>query len=268
MNPITLSIAGSDPSGGAGIQADLKVFHQFQTIGWAVPSLLTIQNSRGIRDIIGLGGEEVAAQLSAILDDATPIAVKTGALGSPDVVKRVSSLLRPLNTKLIIDPVFISSSGHQLLSDDGIRTLVDELIPQCLLITPNIPEASALTNIPIDSEASLSEALHALREMGAGNVLITGGHAIGHEKTRAKDVLLDLDGTKVFESPMQTSESTHGTGCALSAAITALLAHETPLREAIATAKCYLDRAIETGLPPLRGDGKGILNYHSTTALS
>ncbi len=262
MTAIALSIAGSDPSGGAGIQADLKVFHQFKTIGWSVPSLLTIQNSRGVQDVIQLRGKDVAAQLSALLEDATPAAVKTGALGSADVVHSIAELLRPLETKLIIDPVIMSSSGTPLLQEDGLKALVENLLPQCYLITPNIAEASALSGIEIHSEDCVHRALAALRDMGAKNVLITGGHSVGKTESVARDTLLGSDGISVFESPLQNSRSTHGTGCTFSAAITALLAQNTPLVTAVRDAKHYIDGAIAEGVEPMSPGGTGNLNFN------
>ena len=240
--PIALTIAGSDPSGGAGIQADLKTFHQFGVYGEAVITLITVQNTIAVTRVETLAADLVAEQLKAVLDDIPPSAGKTGALGSPEIIETVSALADHFQFPLVVDPVMISKHGAPLIAESAQRILRDRLLPQAFLITPNLPEAEALTGMSIGDIAAMHEAASRIRDLGARNVLIKGGHLSG----AAVDILLTPDGFEEFESPRIHTRHTHGTGCTYSAAITAELAKGTALVTAVRRAKSFITEAIRT----------------------
>ena len=258
MLPIALTIAGSDPSGGAGIQADLKTFHQFGVYGEAVITLLTVQNTRAVSRVQVMDAALVREQIEAVVLDIPPAAAKTGALGSPEVVSTVADWARSRSTLLVVDPVMISKHGAPLMSTEAQRVLKEELIPYAHLITPNIPEAEALTGIQIRSEADMLQAAEMLLRLGCDSVLIKGGHAEGD----AVDVWLDGSGSLRLSGKRIATKHTHGTGCTLSAAITALLASKIDLRCAVQQAKEFVQRAIESA--PGLGAGQGPLNHFAS----
>jgi len=245
-----LTIAGSDPSGGAGIQADLKTFHQFGVYGEAVITLLTVQNTRHVLRVEVMDAGLVRQQIEAVVSDIPPAAVKTGALGNAPVVLMVAQWARQATVPLIVDPVMISKHGAPLLSPEAQQILKHQLIPHALLVTPNLPEAEALTG-QTDPEKAAEELL----TLGCRAVLIKGGHAAG-EPT---DLFCDADGSFLLSGRRIQTRHTHGTGCTLSAAITALVAGGTPLREAVERAKLFVQNAIETA--PRLGGGHGPLNH-------
>jgi hydroxymethylpyrimidine/phosphomethylpyrimidine kinase len=254
--PIALTIAGSDASGGAGLQADLKTFHRFGVYGEAVATLITVQNTMGVTRVDTLAPDLVDAQIRAVLVDVPPQAAKTGALGSKAVVEAVARCAADFSFPLIVDPVMISKHGAKLLGDESVRVLVEQLIPRAFLLTPNLDEASALAGFAVDSRETMLLAAERLREMGASNVLVKGGHLQGD----ALDLLLTSSGQVYeFSSPRITTRHTHGSGCTYSAAITAELAKGTGLVEAVRTAKAFITRAIETA--PGLGHGQGSLNH-------
>ena len=257
---IALTIAGSDPSGGAGIQADLKTFHQFGVYGEAVITLLTVQNTVGVRRVECIAPELVIEQIEAVLEDLPPAAAKTGALGNRAIVEAVAELARKFSFPLVVDPVMISKHGAPLIADDARAALTGSLIPRARLITPNIPEAEALTGITIRNPAEMRRAALRLREMGAAAVLVKGGH-LGRS---AVDIL--LDGEEWHDYPAERIETrhTHGTGCTYSAAITAGLALGLPLEEAVRRAKVFITEAIRTN--PGLGAGSGPVNHHAPVA--
>jgi hydroxymethylpyrimidine/phosphomethylpyrimidine kinase len=257
MPPIALSIAGSDPSGGAGIQADLKTFHQFGVYGEAVITLLTVQNSVRVSRVEVLSPELVLEQLAAVLEDIPPAAAKTGALGSPEMVKAVARAAAAFRFPLVVDPVMISKPGHPLLSDAAVCFVREQLMPLATLVTPNVPEAEALSGISIHSRDDTHRAAARLREMGVRAVLIKGGHREGD----ATDLLCDADGFREFSAPRLKTRHTHGTGCTYSAAITAGLARGLALRDAVAKAKQFIHEAIRTA--PQLGRGSGPVNHHA-----
>jgi hydroxymethylpyrimidine/phosphomethylpyrimidine kinase len=241
--PIAVTIAGSDPSGGAGIQGDLKTFHQFGVFGAAVITLITVQNSRGVTRVEVLDAELVEAQIRAVIDDIRPAAAKTGALGNRAMVEMIARVAGDFDFPLVVDPVMMSSSGFAL--GDGI----DVLIPRAFLITPNLDEAGAC-----DVE-SMRLAAEKFADKGARNVLIKGGHLSGD----AVDLLRTEDGAfHEFRAARIETRHTHGTGCALSAAITAELAKGSGVVEAVARAKAFVTEAIRTA--PGLGSGSGPLN--------
>jgi hydroxymethylpyrimidine/phosphomethylpyrimidine kinase len=255
--PVALTIAGSDPCGGAGLQADLKTFHQFCVYGEAVVTLLTVQNTMRVSRVEVVPAELVIEQLAAVLEDIPPAAAKTGALGSADVVRAVAEAAAEFHFPLVVDPVAVSKHGQPLLPDDAMRVLRDRLLPRAALLTPNVPEAEMLTGIAIHTVEDARRAAGWLRDMGAGAVLIKGGHLDGD----ATDILYDGSEWREFPAPRIATPHTHGTGCTYSAAITACLAHGRPLADSVAAAKHFLTAAIRTN--PGLGRGSGPVNHHA-----
>lgn len=255
MPAVALSIAGSDPSGGAGIQADLKTFQQFGVYGEAVITLLTVQNTQRVSHVEILSADLVAQQIQAVIEDIPPQAAKTGALGSVEIIEAVSELARAFPFPLIVDPVMISKHGASLLSAEGLAALKSKLLPYAYLVTPNIPEAQALTGMHIESEEEMEEAARRIRGLGCQAVLVKGGHRSGD----AVDILNTAPGSKRFSRPRTASRNTHGTGCTFSAAITSLLALGYDLETAVERAKNYISAAIATA--PNLGQGCGPLNH-------
>jgi hydroxymethylpyrimidine/phosphomethylpyrimidine kinase len=257
MPPVALSIAGSDPSGGAGIQADLKTFHQFGVYGEAVITLLTVQNTTELKHVEILPAGLVFQQIDALLRDIPPQAVKTGALGSAEIVEAVARALRGTDCPLVVDPVTISKHGAALLQESAVEALRSLLLPRAALFTPNIPEAAGFSGVGIESLDDVRRAAGRLHEMGAQAVLIKGGHLTGD----AIDLLSDGSGFREFRAPRIVTSHTHGVGCTYSAAIAAGLALGRPLADAVAGAKRYIQEAIRTA--PGLGCGSGPVNHHS-----
>jgi hydroxymethylpyrimidine/phosphomethylpyrimidine kinase len=254
--PVALSIAGSDPSGGAGIQADLGTFAAFGVRGATVITALTAQNTAGVRDVAAVDAAFVVRQLDAVLDDLDVRAAKTGMLHRAEVVTAIAERLaaRPLPA-LVIDPVVVATSGATLLEPAAVDLLRDRLLPLATLVTPNLREAAALTGRAVTDRAGMAAAARALVALGARAALVTGGHLAGEPV----DVL--CDGSTVREIPGRRVPvgATHGTGCALSAAVTAGLAQGRPLEEAIADAKRWLTRAL--GSAPALGHGARAVDH-------
>jgi len=252
---VALTIAGSDPSGGAGIQADLKTFHQFGVYGEAVITLATVQNTQRVSRVEVLPADLVADQIAAVVSDIRPQAAKTGALGSADVIEAVAGMAAEFNFPLVVDPVLISKHGARLLSSDGEKALKN-LLRHATLVTPNIPEAEALTGLAIHSEEDMTAAARRLLEFGCRGVLVKGGH---RESGDAVDILVTGSLIQRFSRPRLQTRNTHGTGCTFSAAITACTAKGLDVVTAIAAAKEYIQAAIETAVP--LGAGIGPLNH-------
>jgi hydroxymethylpyrimidine/phosphomethylpyrimidine kinase len=245
-----LTIAGSDPSGGAGLQADLKTFHRFGVYGEAVVTLITVQNTVALERVETLSAELVLAQLRAVLSDIPPGAAKTGALGDASIVESVAAL--EFGCPLVVDPVGVAKQGARLGDLSSFR----KLIARAYLLTPNLDEASELVGFAVNDRASMHRAAEKLIAMGARNVLIKGGHLAGD----ALDVLV-LEGGEVreFSAARIETRHTHGTGCTYSAAITAELAKGTGLTEAVSRAKTFVTEAIRSN--PGLGGGSGPLNH-------
>ena len=255
--PVALSIAGSDPSGGAGIQADLKTFHQFGVYGEAVPVLMTVQDTQGVESAFPLPYELVRAQLARLQADIPPAAAKTGALGSVRIIEEIVGWARSSKTPLVVDPVMVSSDGQSMLDLGAVESMARYLLPLCLLVTPNVHEASVLARTEVTDLFGMRRAAERIAELGARNVLIKGGHLSGKPTD-----LLWLDGEISTHSAERVqSTSTHGTGCTYSAAITALLARGLPIQQAVPVAKRYVTEAIRTA--PGLGRGRGPLNHHA-----
>lgn len=253
--PIALTIAGSDPSGGAGIQADLKTFHQFQVYGEAVITLLTVQNTCGVSRVEVMAADLVREQMAAVMTDIPPAAIKTGALGSRDVIEAVAASLSSSPVPLIVDPVMVSKHGARLISEEAERTLRERLLPLATLVTPNIPEAEVLTGLSIGTEADMRTAAKQMYDGGCRAVLIKGGHLTGEpvDLLYFGGEMLRLPGSRV------ESRHTHGTGCTYAAAITACLAPGDHLPAAVQRAKAFVQAAIESA--PGFGSGQGPVNH-------
>ena len=254
MTRVSLTIAGSDPSGGAGIQADLKTFHQFQTYGMSVITLLTVQSTVTVDAVRVLDPDFVTAQLKAVITDIPPHAAKTGALGSAELIDAISSRAERFEFPLVVDPVMISKHGAILLDADGQYMLRRRLLPLAYLVTPNIPEAEQLSERSIDSIAGMERAAVSIGKLGAKHVLLKGGHL----ENEATDVLLYAGEVIRLPSERIETDQTHGTGCVYSAAITALLARGMKLPPAVELAKRFVHEAIRTA--PGLGRGKGPIN--------
>jgi hydroxymethylpyrimidine/phosphomethylpyrimidine kinase len=241
-----LTVAGSDPSGGAGIQADLKTFSSLKVYGMAVIAALTAQNTLGVSAVSEISPDFLARQLDAVLTDIPPDAVKTGMLLNAATVEVVARKIKQHGvTNLVVDPVMVSTSGAQLLNADAIGMFRQSFLPLALLITPNIEEARSLTGRNIQTVEDMEEAALQIHGMGARNVLIKGGHLSGNEAT---DVLFDGQDFTHFASGRIAGGDTHGTGCVLSAAITAFLAKGSSVQEAVRLAKEFVTNAIKNSL--------------------
>ncbi len=258
--PIALTIAGSDPSGGAGIQADLKTFAEFDVYGASVITALTAQNTRGVFGVHAVPQDFIRAQFDAVIGDLDIGAIKTGMLGDAETVRTVAEMLkRASNIPVVVDPVMVASSGDPLLATDAIAVMREELAPLAALLTPNLPEAALLLGEAIATdEAEAARQGQALLRLGAKAVLVKGGHGLGHE---AVDILVTGDGAARFARPRIATANTHGTGCTLSAAIAAGLALGRPRTGAVAAANDFVWRAIGSGATRRIGGGYGPIDH-------
>jgi len=261
MIPIALTIAGSDPSGGAGLQADLKTFHQFGVYGEAVVTLITVQNTLRVSRVECLPADLVVEQIRAVLEDVRPQAAKTGALGNRAIVEAVAEAAAEFDFPLVVDPVLISKHGAPLLAEDARAALIERLIPRAALLTPNLHEAAALAGFPVRDPDQMRRAAEAIAKLGARAVLVKGGHL----ETGATDVLLADGRFYEFPAPRIATRHTHGTGCTYSAAIAACLARGLGLPDAVRTAKAFITEAIRTN--PGLGGGAGPVNHHARVVL-
>ncbi|MGH7569292.1 MAG: bifunctional hydroxymethylpyrimidine kinase/phosphomethylpyrimidine kinase [Gemmatimonadales bacterium] len=255
---IGLTIAGSDSGGGAGIQADLKTFHQFGVFGTSVLCAVTAQNTVGVRAWQALPATLVAQQLDAVADDLAPAAVKSGMLAAAEVVDAVADgIERRRLANYVLDPVMVATSGDRLLERAAERLIAQRLVPLATLVTPNLDEARILTERSIATPDEMAGAGRALLQMGAQAALVKGGHLAEGEEIM--DVLVTADGVHRFTHPRLNTSSTHGTGCTLSAAVAAGLAHGRALERAVADALDFVHRAIAAA--PGLGMGHGPLNH-------
>ncbi len=256
--PVALAIAGSDSGGGAGIQQDIRVFTCLGVFGASVITAITAQNSLGVHEARAVEPGLVARQLQVVMDDISPGFIKCGMLANSAVVKAISSVLSGFPQRhLVLDTVILSKNGATLLDPGGIEALKENLFPMATLITPNVPEAALLAGTSIDNERDAVRTATILREK-AGNktaILLKGGHLKGAE---AVDILVDSSGVSYFRHPRIDTRHTHGTGCTLSSAITALLARGHALKEACRTGIQLTQHAIENAFP--LGSGTGPLN--------
>lgn len=253
--PVALTIAGSDSGGGAGIQADLKVFFTLGCHGTSAVTALTAQNTVGVSGIHPVPEPFVVAQIAAVAGDMDIAAAKTGMLGSAAIVETVAEAFRTHDIRdVVVDPVSVSKHGDRLLADDALGAYKTDLFPLARIITPNLHEAGALLGIDISTLAEAEEAARALFDLGPRAVLVKGGH-LSDQPDEAIDVLYDGNDVVRFAGPRFDTDDTHGTGCALSAALAARLAHGDELEEAVVFAKGFIAGAIERGLRLGKGYG-------------
>lgn len=254
---VALTIAGSDSGGGAGIQADLKTFHRFGLFGTSVITAITAQNTLGVAGWAAVPVALIRAQIDAVASDLRPAAVKTGMLAGAAVVRTVAEAIRAHGLRpYVLDPVMVATSGDPLLEPDAVATIRTELIPLADLVTPNLDEAELLLGRRVRDIDAMECAARALVEAGARAALIKGGHLTGAATT---DVLFDGRDVRVFTHQRIDTQSTHGTGCTLSAAIAAHLALGLALPDAVERSVDYVHAAIATA--PGLGHGNGPLNH-------
>ncbi len=247
-----LTIAGSDPSGGAGIQADLKTMCAHKVYGMSVLTALTAQNTMGVSSVVQLSPQFITEQLDRVFEDIFPDAVKIGMLGDKDAIHAVAQALKTYRPPFVVlDPVMVSTSGSSLLNPSATNALITELVPLCSVITPNIPEAQILSGQSIHTKEDMQAAGRAILSLGAQAVLIKGGHGV-HD---ADDVLVTPGGGVWLCEKRVDNPNTHGTGCTLSSAIACNLAKGESLEQSVRLAKAYLTGALKQGLNLGRGPG-------------
>jgi hydroxymethylpyrimidine/phosphomethylpyrimidine kinase len=260
MPSIALTIAGSDPGGGAGVQADLKTFHQFGVYGTSAITLITVQNTVEVSRVELLDPGLVRDQIQAVFSDLPPQAIKTGALGSFRIIDAVALALTGTTVPLVVDPVMISKHGAALLNAEALAAFRDLLLPRAALVTPNLHEAAALTQMPVENIDQMRDAAKRIADLGPAAVLVKGGHLKG----AAVDILYSDGAMMDFESPRFHTVHTHGTGCTYSAAITAHLARGASMQEAVRAGKAFITEAIRTA--PGLGSGCGPVNHWAATS--
>lgn len=272
MTKIALTIAGLDPSGGAGTIADIKTFAAFGVFPTAAITSITFQNTQAVYGSEPQSAESVRDQIAPILDDFSVDAVKTGMLPTREIIEEVASIIAERGLKnIVVDPVVRSTSGFDLIDNAALRSLIEKLFPLADLITPNIPEAERISGIAIETEQDVNDAASVMNRMGARNVLIKGGHFLTaecrvrsseSEKTKARDFLfLFGDKLHVLEAEFFDTTATHGTGCTLSSAIAANLALGNDLKRSVEIAKHFVNEAIRTA--PMIGRGHSPINIKS-----
>ena len=267
MTAIALTIAGSDSSGGAGIQADLKTFAALGVYGASAITALTAQNTQGVESVLVVPPDFVARQIKVVARDLDIRAVKIGMLATGEIVEAVAKQLEALpDVPVVLDPVMVAASGDLLLDEDAVETLRSMLLPRATLLTPNLSEAAKLLDTKeAKSEAEMGAQAEALRQLGVKAVLVKGGHAGGDSSS---DMLADGDGELRLEAPRVATSNTHGTGCTLSSAIAAELAKGASLREAVTRAKAFVTTALQ-GADALRiGKGRGpVDHFHGSSKI-
>ena len=264
---VALSIAGSDPSGGAGVQADLKTFAALGTYGTAVLTALTAQSTRGVAGVLVVDPDFVRRQLDVLLDDVSVHATKIGMLAGAATARAVAGVLRSREVgPVVLDPVMVATSGDRLLDADAVAVVRDELLPLADVVTPNVPEAAVLLGVPaargLDECVEQAELLLA---RGGTAVLLKGGHLSGDDSV---DVLARQDGTRLLSRPRLATTATHGTGCTLSSAVAALLARRpgADLPDVVDAARDYLQTALTGGVSLGIGHGHGPLDHSGLSA--
>lgn len=251
-----LTIAGTDPTGGAGAQADLKTFMAHHVFGMSVITALVAQNTMGVRDIMNVTPHFLEEQFDCVFEDIMPDAIKIGMVSSPELIAMIVKKLKQYPVKhLVIDPVMVSTSGSRLLADDALALLRKELIPMADIITPNIPEAEVLTGIKIHTKQDMMHAAQMIEKTYDGYILLKGGHF----EERADDLLYYQGQSNWLTSEKINNPNTHGTGCTLSSAIASNLAHGYDMEESVQRAKDYIIGALRANLD--LGKGSGPLNH-------
>ncbi|MGB3457152.1 MAG: bifunctional hydroxymethylpyrimidine kinase/phosphomethylpyrimidine kinase [Litorimonas sp.] len=251
-----LIIAGSDSSGGAGIQADIKACAAFGAYSMTAVTAVTVQNTQGVSQVDLMEPELIRAQIDACVGDIGVDVVKIGMLGSEEIIRTVHETVEPLDALVVLDPVMVATSGDRLLEEGAVAALKELLVPIADLVTPNVPEAALLTRLAVEDTDDLSKAGQALLDMGAYAALMKGGHL---DMKSVVDVLVSEDGASVMTGPRIHSRHTHGTGCTLASATAAALALGAPLEEAVSAARDFVFEAIRTA--PKLGQGHGPLNH-------
>ncbi len=248
----TLTIAGSDSGGGAGIQADLKTFAALGVFGTSAITSVTAQNTVGVQGVHDLPPEFVGRQIDSILEDIAIDAAKTGMLSSAEIIEVVAAKVRAHRIeRLVVDPVMVAKSGAPLLRPDAVNALIEHLLPLALVVTPNVPEAEALSGLTIAGLDGMRQAARRIHGMGPRYLVVKGGHLQG----RAIDLLFDGNAFAELDAERIDTPHTHGTGCVFSAAIAAHLAKEMPVPEAVSAAKRFVTSAIRHGFPLGKGHG-------------
>lgn len=258
--PIAMTIAGSDSGGGAGIQADLKTFSALGVYGCSAISSLTAQNTQGVQAVLTITPSFVDAQIASVLCDIQVGAIKTGMLATAEIIQTVVNALASYKSiPLVVDPVMVATSGDRLLAEDAIEILIEQLMPRAILITPNLHEAAAILGVPMANTIDdMREQARAILSLGAQAVLIKGGHGGGREAT---DLLLTQEQEFLFSAARVNTKNTHGTGCTLASAVTAGLAKNMPLHDAVAMAKEYLHNALVHSEKLSIGHGSGSVHH-------
>jgi hydroxymethylpyrimidine/phosphomethylpyrimidine kinase len=259
-----MTIAGSDPSGGAGLQADLKTFAALGVYGLSIPTAIIAQNSIRVSRVVAVDADLVTAQIETMVSERTPDALKTGALGSAEIVRSVAEAIQSLHLPApVVDPVLLSSSGARLLEPKGEQALCDLLMPLARIVTPNLPEAELLSAMEIDGPRAMRAAARAIRRRGARAVVIKGGHPFRGSEDKLPDRIIDLlyDGHHFIELSGRRipGGGAHGTGCAFAAAIAAHLARGSDIEAAVRGARKFVARALRHGF--LLGAGRTILDH-------
>ena len=257
-----LTIAGSDCSGGAGIQADIKTISALGCYAASAITAITVQDTCGVKEVFPLPAEYVGAQIDTVIEDIMPDAVKIGMVTDKNIITAVAASLSKHDIPIVFDPVLVSSSGHPLVSPEALGILTERLIPICTLLTPNIPEARLLSGMDISSAADMTAAAKMLARNTGSNILLKGGH-LGTGKTI--DILVDREAKHetIYEHDRIDTRNLHGTGCTLSSAIASMLAKRLPPQAAIAAATDYVHSCIRAGSNVSAGKGQGPLNHLS-----
>ncbi|MGK9119138.1 bifunctional hydroxymethylpyrimidine kinase/phosphomethylpyrimidine kinase [Olivibacter jilunii] len=258
--PIAMTIAGFDGSGGAGIQADIKTFSALGCFATSVLTALPVQNTQGVQAIYAIPDRAIQEQIRVLLSDIFPKAIKIGMVHTATLVDVIVETLSEYpKVPLIFDPVMVASSGHRLVQDATVATIVEKLIPKTDLITPNIDEAAVLAEMKISSLDDMYIAGERILKLGATNVLLKGGHL---QSSTLTSLYFDDQGkVHSYESAKLETNNLHGTGCTLSSAITSFLARDFPMESAIVAGQCYTYKAIKNGMDVLTGKGRGPLNH-------
>ena len=255
----TLTIAGSDSCGGAGIQADIKTMSALGCYAASVITAVTVQNTTGVSAVHAVPPEIVAGQIRAVMDDIRPQAVKVGMVNDINTIKTIADTLAEYDIEhLVVDPVMVATSGARLMQDDAVGVFTERLMPLATLLTPNVPEAEVLSGISINDKSSMDNAARIIQDKGCQSLLIKGGHIEGRKIDR---LYTSMGSEREYEAANVATRNTHGTGCTLSSAITSYLAMGYAIGEAIAAAKEWLTGALIAGANVEIGSGHGPVNH-------
>lgn len=255
----TVTIAGSDSCGGAGIQADIKTMSALGCYAASVITAVTVQNTMGVSAVHAMPPEIVAGQIRAVMDDIRPQAVKVGMVNDINTIKTIADTLAEYDIEhLVVDPVMVATSGARLMQDDAVGVFTERLMPLATLLTPNVPEAEVLSGISINDKSSMDNAARIIQDKGCQSLLIKGGHIEGRKIDR---LYTSMGSEREYEAANVATRNTHGTGCTLSSAITSYLAMGYAIGEAIAAAKEWLTGALIAGANVEIGSGHGPVNH-------